>query len=103
MPPSPLTPASKRPCDLMFEFPNINNDEHASDDDVTLELPVAADCIAVKEPNKGGHPFRTPSHNPRGRKSDTERSTGKQTPLLATANTSNLRLLPKVSQKIKFF
>lgn len=96
MPQSPSTPASKRPCDAVFEFPSIQNGEHESDDDANLELPVAADCIAVNVPTKRGHPSRTPSHNPRGRKSDTDRPNDKHTPLLATANTFNLRLLPKV-------
>lgn len=84
----------------MFDFTNTHNDEHVSDDDETFELPVATDHIAVaglEIPTKSGHPFKTPHSGgrPRGRLSKTEKTTN--TPLLPTAGTSNLRLLPKVA------
>lgn len=108
MPQSPITPVSKRLCDAVFEFPTMTDEQNLSEiEENTFELPVASDQIdvpGINIHNKPGRPLKTPvpSRNPRGRKSE-EQSSGKKTPLIPTAGTSNLRLLPKVTNIFKMF
>ena len=82
---------------MVFQFPTPDDEENDSDDaEATLELPVVDDRIAVIGPgSKRGRPSKTPTNRGGARrsKSDAEQNS---TPLLRTAGTSNLRLLPKV-------